>query len=161
MLGMKTTITRASVIGAIANAMYGRRRPKGVLVASESGPTNSGRTIAKIPSAASTMPTSTAELVNSSRIGGMYAATVVIDQASPNAPRLSTQIRRAFSRSTDLGPAATLRAATVAWPGDSDIGASLEADFACPPCSGAVGLPVTISSSAIRTNERGPSCGDG
>ena len=31
---MKTTITSASVIGAIANAMYGRRRPNGVRVAS-------------------------------------------------------------------------------------------------------------------------------
>ena len=46
---MKTTMMSASVIGAIAKAMYGRRRPNGVLVASESGPTTSGRMIAKTP----------------------------------------------------------------------------------------------------------------
>jgi hypothetical protein len=67
---MNATITSASVIGAIANAMYGRRRPNGVRVASDIGPITSGRTIAKIPSHARTNPISAVEVVNVWRIGG-------------------------------------------------------------------------------------------
>jgi hypothetical protein len=44
--------------------MYGRLRPKGVRVASERGPTRSGRMIANHPSAESTTPTIVAESVN-------------------------------------------------------------------------------------------------
>ncbi len=67
---MNAIIVSESVIGMTAKAMYGRRRPNGVLVASDSGPTSSGNSIAKMPSALRTKPTSVAELVNCSRTGG-------------------------------------------------------------------------------------------
>src|SRR5512138_155374 len=79
-------------IGASASSMNGRRRPSGSWVASLSGPTNSGMKKANTPSAASTRPMSVRESVNSERRGGRYAATVVIDQARPKAPRPRDQM---------------------------------------------------------------------
>src|SRR5919109_1362249 len=89
---MNATAPRATAIGARLRSMYGRRLPRDVWVASLMGPTRSGSTNAKAPSEARTSPISVLESVNSSRSGGRYAATVVIDQARPKAPSPSDQM---------------------------------------------------------------------
>src|SRR3990172_442593 len=89
---MKATSASVTAIGASARSMNGRLRPRGVWVAPLIGPTRRGRKMAKPPSAARTSPISVVDEVNRSRIGGTYAATVVIDQASPKAPSPSVQM---------------------------------------------------------------------
>src|SRR5262245_27342532 len=90
---MKATTASAAAIGKTARRRYGRRRPKEVVVASLIGPTRSGTGSAKTPASARTSPSSVPDDVKRSRKGGRYAATVVIDQASPNAPSPSFQTR--------------------------------------------------------------------
>ena len=108
---MKAITVRANAIGGTATAMNGRRRPIGVWNVSLHGPMTSGRVSAKIPSDARTAAISTAEPVNLESSGGRYAATTVIENASPNAPRPSdhSRFRRAAGTLTNCSTAASAR----------------------------------------------------
>ena len=91
---MNAIIARQKPIGPSATSMNGRRRPSGVWNESLHGPITSGRLIAKTPSAARTSAISVADDVNWPRSGGRYAAVVVSENASPNAPTPSVQTTR-------------------------------------------------------------------
>ena len=93
MFGMNAMIARQKPIGPSAASMNGRRRPIGVLKVSLQGPITSGSVSANTPSAASTAAIIVFESVNFSSSGGRYAAVVVIEKASPNAPRPRIQTR--------------------------------------------------------------------
>src|SRR6266516_2980556 len=86
--------SRQKPIGPIATSMNGRRRPIGVWNESLQGPTTGESRSAKTPSAPRTTPIRPPECVNLCRSGGRYAAVVVIEKASPNAPSPSVQSNR-------------------------------------------------------------------
>ena len=83
--------SRQKPSGGSAASMNGRRRPSGVWNVSLHGPITGESRSANTPSAPSTSPISVPESVNRSSSGGKYAAVVVIENASPNAPSPSVQ----------------------------------------------------------------------
>src|SRR3954465_13835729 len=82
---------RQNPSGPSAASMKGRRRPSGVWNVSLHGPITGDNASANTPSAPSTRPMSVPDSVKRCSNGGKYAAVVVIEKASPNAPRPSVQ----------------------------------------------------------------------
>ena len=79
--------------GPSAASMNGRRRPSGVWKVSLHGPITGESASANTPSDPSTSPISAPDSVKCRRIGGRATEVVVIENASPNAPRPSVQKR--------------------------------------------------------------------
>src|SRR3954462_12325385 len=83
--------SRQKPSGPSAASMKGRRRPSGVWNVSLQGPITGDSASANTPSAPSTRPISVPDSVKRWSNGGKYAAVVVIEKASPNAPRPRVQ----------------------------------------------------------------------
>ena len=83
--------SRQKPMGGTATSMNGRRRPIGVWNVSLHGPITGEISSAKIPSAPRITPISPPESVKRLMSGGRYAAVVVSENASPNAPSPSVQ----------------------------------------------------------------------
>ena len=90
---MKGISSKQNPSGPSAASMKGRRRPSGVWNVSLHGPITGESANAKTPSAPSTSPISVPDVVKRWSSGGRYAAVVVIENASPNAPSPSVQKR--------------------------------------------------------------------
>src|SRR5436190_7654495 len=90
---MNAISARQNAIGPSATTMKGRRLPSGVWNVSLHGPITSGSARAKTPSAPRTRAMSVRESVKRPRIGGRYAAVVVIENARPKAPSPSSHTR--------------------------------------------------------------------
>src|SRR5947199_4612887 len=88
---MNGSRSRQKPSGPSAASMNGRRRPSGVWKVSLHGPITGESESANTPSAPSTSPISVPDSVKRCSSGGRYAAVVVIENASPNAPRPSVQ----------------------------------------------------------------------
>ena len=90
---MNGSSRRQKPSGPSAASMNGRRRPSGVWNVSLHGPITGDSASANTPSAPRMSPISDPESVKCRRSGGRYAAVVVIENASPNAPKPSVQKR--------------------------------------------------------------------
>jgi len=95
---------RQNPSGNSAASMNGRRRPSGVWNVSLHGPITGDSASANTPSAPSTSPISVPESVKRSSSGGRYAAVVVIENASPKAPR--PRVQKSLRRTTGSRAAA-------------------------------------------------------
>ena len=91
---MKGISNRQNAIGPSATSMNGRRRPSGVWKESLQGPTIGDRVRAKNPSAPITRPINEPEVVKVCSSGGSATEIVVIEKASPKAPRPRVQSSR-------------------------------------------------------------------
>src|SRR6266581_3376588 len=91
---MKGISSRQNAIGPSATSMKGRRRPSGVWKESLHGPTIGESVSAKNPSAPITRPIIEPEFVNACSNGGSATEIVVMEKASPKAPRPSVQATR-------------------------------------------------------------------
>ena len=85
--------SRQKPMGGSATSMNGRRRPIGVWNVSLHGPITGEIRSANTPSAPRITPINPPESVKRLRSGGRYAAVVVSENASPNAPSPSVQSR--------------------------------------------------------------------
>src|SRR5262245_36939005 len=90
---MNAISARQKPIGASATSMNRRRRPSGGWKVSLHGPVISGSETGKKPPAEGAGAIDVFEFVKRPSWYGRYAATTVIENARPNAPRPSTQIR--------------------------------------------------------------------
>src|ERR1044072_8846371 len=104
---MKGISSRQNAIGPRPTSLNGRRRPSGVWKESLQGPTIGDSVRAKKPSAPIASPISEPDSVNVLSSGGSATEIVVIENASPKAPRPSVQNRRrgtAGARTGAAGP---------------------------------------------------------
>ena len=101
-------------MGPSAASKNGRRRPSGVWNESLQGPMTGESKSANTPSAPRTRPISVPDSVKRCSSGGKYAAVVVIENASPNAPdpRIQKRLRR---RDCERAAASAVSCVTRPW----------------------------------------------